>query len=271
MTATTATAPAAPALSPRVTPLDGLRQTRTLAWRTLVQIRHNPWELGDFSFQPILFLLLFTYIFGGAIAGSTGKYLTFALPGIIVMNMIFVTMYVGLGLNTDLTKGVFDRLRSLPLARWAPLAGRITADLVKQAWSIALLLGFGMILGFRIGTNVGGVLAAVALILFFALAFSWVSVLVGVLAKDPEKVQLFGFTALFPVTFVSNVFVPEATMPGWIQAVVKANPVTVLSDAARGLMIGGPVARPVLYTLLWGLAIIAVFAPLSVWRFKRRA
>jgi oleandomycin transport system permease protein len=271
MTAATTTAPAAPALSPRVSPLDGLRQTRTLAWRTLVQIRHNPWELGDFSFQPILFLLLFTYIFGGAISGSTGKYLTFALPGIIVMNMIFVTMYVGLGLNTDLTKGVFDRLRSLPLARWAPLAGRITADLVKQAWSIALLLGFGMILGFRIGTNVGGVLAAVALILFFALAFSWVSVLVGVLAKDPEKVQLFGFTALFPVTFVSNVFVPEQTMPGWIQAVVKANPVTVLSDATRGLMVGGPVARPVLYTLLWGLAIIAVFAPLSVWRFKHRA
>jgi oleandomycin transport system permease protein len=271
MTAATTTAPAVPELSPRVTPLDGLRQTRTLAWRTLVQIRHNPWELGDFSFQPILFLLLFTYIFGGAISGSTGEYLTFALPGIIVMNMIFVTMYVGLGLNTDLTKGVFDRLRSLPLARWAPLAGRITADLVKQAWSIALLLGFGMILGFRIGTNVGAVLGAVALILFFALAFSWVSVLVGVLAKDPEKVQLFGFTALFPVTFVSNVFVPEETMPGWIQTIVKANPVTILSDAARGLMVGGPVARPVLYTLLWGLAIIAVFAPASVWRFKRRA
>lgn len=269
--AATTTVTAAPALSPRVTTVDGLRQTRTLAWRTLVQIRHNPWELGDFSFQPILFLLLFTYIFGGAISGSTGAYLTFALPGIIVMNMIFVTMYVGLGLNTDLTKGVFDRLRSLPLARWAPLAGRITADLVKQAWSIGLLVGVGMILGFRIGTNVGGVFAAVALILFFAFAFSWVSVLVGVLAKDPEKVQLFSFTALFPVTFVSNVFVPEETMPGWIQAVVKANPVTILSDAARGLMVGGPVARPVLYTLLWGLAIIAVFAPLSVWRFKRRA
>ena len=131
----------------------GLRQTLTLAWRTLVQIRHNPWELGDFSFQPIMFVLLFTYVFGGAIAGSTGDYLTFALPGIIVMNMLFVTMYVGLGLNTDLTKGVFDRLRSLPIARWAPLAGRITADLVKQAWSIALLLGVGIILGFRLGTT----------------------------------------------------------------------------------------------------------------------
>ena len=119
-----ATAPTAPALSPQVSPVEGLRQTLTLAWRTLVQIRHNPWELGDFSIQPIMFVLLFTYVFGGAIAGSTGEYLTFALPGIIVMNMLFVTMYVGIGLNTDLTKGVFDRLRSLPIARWAPLAGR---------------------------------------------------------------------------------------------------------------------------------------------------
>lgn len=254
----------------RVGPIEGLRQSATLAWRTLVQIRHNPWELGDFSFQPILFLLLFTYVFGGAISGSTGEYLQFTLPGIIVMNMIFVTMYVGLGLNTDLTKGVFDRLRSLPIARWAPLAGRIAADLVKQAWSFALLLGVGMVLGFRVGTNVAGVIGAVVLVLFFALAFSWVSVLVGVLAKDPEKVQLFGFTALFPVTFVSNVFVPEITMPGWLQAVVKANPVTILSDAVRGLLVGGPVARPVIITIVWALALIAVFAPLSVLRFKRR-
>ena len=256
--------------SPRVGLADGLRQTATLAWRTLVQIRHNPWELGDFSFQPILFLLLFTYVFGGAISGSTAEYLTFALPGVIVMNLVFVTMYVGLGLNTDLTKGVFDRLRSLPISRWAPLAGRIIADLVKQLWSIVLLLGFGMILGFRVGTNFAAVIAAVALLLVFALAFSWISVVVGVLAKDPERVQLFGFTALFPVTFVSNVFVPEQTMPGWLQAVVKANPVTILADATRGLLAGGPVARPVIGTLLWSLALVAVFAPLAVRGFKRR-
>ncbi|MGH3911739.1 MAG: ABC transporter permease, partial [Pseudonocardiaceae bacterium] len=208
MTTATAPAPAARELAARVSPLEGARQTMTLAWRTLVQIRHNPWELGDFSFQPIIFVLLFTYVFGGAISNSTGAYLTFALPGLIVMNMIFVTMYVGMGLNTDLTKGVFDRLRSLPLARWAPLTGRMTADLVKQAWSIVLLLGFGAILGFRTSTSVVDVLAAVALVLVFALAFSWVSVLVGVLATDPEKVQLFGFTALFPVTFVSNALAP---------------------------------------------------------------
>src|SRR5262245_30563088 len=152
----TATAlPATPARPARVSPADGLRQTLTLAWRTLVQIRHNPFELLDFSVQPIMFVLLFTYVFGGALAGSTGAYLTFALPGIIVMNMLFVTMYVGLGLNTDLTKGVFDRLRSLPIARWAPMAGRITADLVKQAWSIFLLLAVGMLLGFRLDSFAG--------------------------------------------------------------------------------------------------------------------
>ena len=132
MTAVTATAPAAAPLSPRVKPAEGIRQTFTLAWRTIVQVRHNPWELGDFSIQPIMFVLLFTYVFGGAIAGSTAEYLTFALPGIIVMNMLFVTMYVGTGLNTDLTKGVFDRLRSLPIARWAPMAGRIIADQVSD-------------------------------------------------------------------------------------------------------------------------------------------
>jgi oleandomycin transport system permease protein len=280
MTAVTATLPSAPQLSPRVGPLEGVQQTMTLAWRTIVQVRHNPWELGDFSIQPIMFVLLFTFVFGGAISGDTGDYLTGALPGIIVMNMLFVTMYVGTGLNTDLTKGVFDRLRSLPIARWAPMAGRIIADQVKQAWSIFLLLGVGLILGFRFGTNVASVVGAIALLLLFALAFSWVSVLVGVLAKDPEHVQLFGFTALFPVTFVSNVFVPTETMPGWLQSFVNVNPVTHLAEATRALMVGdltegtpwyvASAAGPVVWSLVWAAVIVAVFAPLSVLAFKRR-
>ena len=270
MTAATASAPIAPALHPHVSPVEGVRQTLTLAWRTIVQVRHNPWELGDFSIQPIMFVLLFTYVFGGAIAGSTGEYLTYALPGIIVMNMLFVTMYVGTGLNTDLTKGVFDRLRSLPIARWAPMAGRIIADQVKQAWSIFLLLAVGMILGFRIGTNVVSLIGAVLLMLVFALAFSWVSVLVGMLAKDPEHVQLFGFTVLFPITFVSNVFVPAETMPGWLQTFVNVNPISILADACRGLMLTGAEATPIIQSLVWAAAIAAVFAPLSVWAFKRR-
>ncbi|HLU44293.1 MAG TPA: ABC transporter permease, partial [Natronosporangium sp.] len=264
MTAISATAPQVRELTPRVHPMDGLRQSLTLAWRTVVQVRHNPWELSDFSFQPIMFVLLFTFVFGGAIAGGWQDYLQFMLPGMLVMNMLFVTLYVAQGLNTDLTKGVFDRLRSLPIARWAPLAGRIAADQVKQIWSIVLVLVVGLILGFRLGNGVLGLLGATLLLLGFALAFSWLSVLIGLVAKDPERVQIFGFTAIFPLTMVSNVFVETETMPGWLQAFVKVNPVSILSDATRGLIHGGPVATPVFQSLLWAAAIAAVFAPLSV-------
>jgi oleandomycin transport system permease protein len=261
---------AAVALPPRVRPSEGIRQSASLSWRTLVQIKHNPTELIDFSIQPIMFLLLFTYVFGGAIAGSTGDYLTFALPGLIVQNALFGTLNTGLGLSTDLTKGVFDRLRALPIARWAPLAGRIGADVAKQAWAMALLLGLGAVMGFRVGTNVAGVLGAFGLLLVVALAFSWISVLVGVLVSEPDKVMMFGFAVMFPLTFVSNVFVPTDTMPGWLQSWVDVNPVTIVADAIRGLLVAGPVAAPVTGALLWAAGIVAVFGPLSVRAFRKR-
>lgn len=254
----------------RVGPAVAVRNTATLAWRTLVQIKHNPYELLDFSVQPIMFLVLFTYVFGGAIAGSTAEYLTFGLPGIIVQNLLFATLNTGVGLNTDISKGVFDRLRSLPISRWSPLAGRIVADVIKQAWAVALLLGVGTILGFRIGTGPVEVLATFGLLLVFAFATSWMSVLVAMLVSAPEKVQIFGFVLLFPLTFASNAFAPTASMPGWLQAWVKVNPVSVLADAVRGLLSGGPVGTPVAQSLLWAAALLAVFAPLSVWAFRRR-
>jgi oleandomycin transport system permease protein len=257
-------------LPPRVRPVEGLRQSISLSWRTLVQIKHNPTELIDFSIQPIMFLLLFTYVFGGAISGTTGDYLTFALPGIIVQNALFGTLNTGLGLNSDLTKGVFDRLRALPIARWAPLAGRIAADMVKQAWSIALLLGLGSIMGFRVGTGVAGVLGAFAVLLVVAVAFSWISVLVGMLVSEPDKVMIFGFAVMFPVTFVSNAFVPSDTMPSWLQGWVDVNPVTIVADAIRGLLVSGPVAAPVTGALLWAAGIMVVFAPLAVRAFRKR-
>jgi oleandomycin transport system permease protein len=247
-----------------------LRNTGTLAWRSLVQIRHNPMELIDLSIQPLMFVLLFTYVFGGALAGSPGAYLRFALAGIIVQNALFATMTTGFGLNYDLTKGVYDRLRSLPVARAAPLAGRILADTVKQAWSVAMLLGVGMALGFRLGTGPLGLLGAVALLLAFTLAFSWLSVLVGVLVDVPDKVQVFGFVVIFPLTFTSNAFVNASTMPGWLQTWVKVNPVTALADALRGLLVGGPVAVPAGHSLLWAAGFAAVFAPLAVWAFRTR-
>jgi oleandomycin transport system permease protein len=258
------------AIAVRVSPRVGLRHTMTLAWRSLVQLKHNPLELVDLSVQPIMFVLLFTYVFGGAIANSTHEYLQFALPGIIVQNALFATLSTGVGLNTDLTKGVFDRLRSLPIARSAPLAGRILADTVKQVWSIALLLGVGMILGFRVHTGVLPTLGAVVLLLVFSLAVSWVSVLVGMLVREPEKVQVFGMVVIFPLTFVSNVFVQTDSMPGWLQAWAKINPVTLLADAERGLLVGGAVARPALGALAWALAITVVFAPLAVRALRRR-
>jgi oleandomycin transport system permease protein len=246
------------------------RQTMTLAWRSLVQIKHNPAELLDLSIQPVMFVLLFTYVFGGAISGSTGDYLTFALPGIIVQNALFASVTTGVGLNTDLTKGVFDRLRSLPIARSAPLAGRIVADTTKQAWSIALILTLGFVMGFRVDNGPYGVLGAFALLLVFSLAASWIAVLVGLLASDPEKVQIFAFVVIFPLTFTSNAFVPTDTMPGWLQAWVDVNPVTILADAVRGLLTGDASASLVGKSLLWAAAIAAVFAPLAVRQFKRR-
>jgi len=255
---------------PRVTPVVAVRNTLTLAWRTLVSIKHNPFELLDFSVQPIMFLVLFTYVFGGAISGSTSEYLAFGLPGIIVQNMLFATLNTGVGLNTDISKGVFDRLRSLPISRWSPLAGRIVADVVKQAWAITLLLVVGTILGFRIATGPVEVLATYGLLLVFAFAASWMSVLVAMLVSEPEKVQIFGFVLLFPLTFASNAFAPTETMPGWLQAWVKVNPVSILADAVRGLLNGGPVAGPVTQSLIWAAILLAVFAPLSVWAFRRR-
>jgi oleandomycin transport system permease protein len=261
------------ALTPRVGPLNGLRQTFSLAWRTLVQIRHNPLEVIDFSVQPVMFLLLFTYVFGGAIGGSPHAYLMFALPGIIVQNSLFTTLNTATGLSTDLEKGFFDRLRSLPIARFAPLAGRILADLAKQAWAVAMLLAIGAILGFRFGAGAGrplGVLAAFGLVLVCTLAISWALVLVSMLAANPEKVQIFGFVVLFPVTFTSDAFVRTASMPGWLQAWSKANPVSLIADAMRGLLVSGPAARPVAESLLYAAAFTLVFAPLAVRAFKRR-
>jgi ABC-2 type transport system permease protein/oleandomycin transport system permease protein len=266
----TAATMAVPGLSARVGPIEGLRQTLSLAWRTLVQIKHNPFELMDFTIQPLMFVLLFTYVFGGALGGSPHDYLTFALPGIIVQNALFTTLNTGVGLATDLEKGFFDRLWSLPIARFAPLLGRIIADVVKQAWSIAILLLLGLALGFRVGQGLPGVLAAFALLLISAIAVSWAIVLVSMVAAKPEKVQIFGFVVLFPLTFTSDAFVRIATMPGALQAWAKANPVTVLADACRGLLVSGPVARPAVESLLYALAFTAVFAPLAVQAFRRR-
>ncbi|RBQ19886.1 ABC transporter permease [Spongiactinospora rosea] len=262
---------AMPAAAKRVGTGATVRQTMTLAWRSLVQIKHNPWELLDLSIQPIMFLLLFTYVFGGAISGSTGDYLQFALPGLLVQNALFYTLSTAIGLNTDITKGVFDRLRSLPIARTAPLAGRIIADTFKQVWAFALLVGFGMILGFRVTTSVAGLAGALALLVVVSLAMAWLSVLIGLKAANPEKVQMIAFSTMMPLTFTSSALVPSQTFPGWLEAWSNVNPVTHLADAIRGLMIGGEVAQPAMISLLWALGFVVVFAPLAIRVFRNHA
>jgi oleandomycin transport system permease protein len=254
----------------RATPAQWVSQSITMAWRSLVQIKHNPSELLDLSIQPIMFVLLFTFVFGGAIGGSTDAYLQFSLGGLIAQNALFLTVYTATGLATDLQKGTFDRFRSLPIARSAPLSGRIMGDVVRQLWSLVVLLAVGVALGFRITTSPVAVLAAFGLLVVFTVAFSWTSVLLGVLARDPEKVQIYGFTVLFPLTFASNAFAPTETMPGWLQAWVSINPVTRMADALRGLLVGGPVAANAIATILWGAAFAAVFGPLAVWALRTR-
>jgi oleandomycin transport system permease protein len=269
-TITQPTSPAVAAPEPRVGPLAAVRHTLTLAWRSLVQIRHNPMELGDLSLQPLMFVVLFAYVFGGAIAGSPKAYLQFGLAGIVCQNALFLTMNTGMALNTDITKGVFDRFRSLPIARSAPLAGRIVADVVRQVWSVAILVTVGMLLGFRIQTGPVSALAALVLLLVFTLAFSWLPVLVAMLVDEPEKVMMLGFVVVFPMTFASSAFVPVATMPGWLQGWARINPTSLLVDAVRGLLVGGRVAGPVLGALAWAVAIAAVCAPLALRAFRRR-
>jgi ABC transporter DrrB family efflux protein len=248
-----------------------LGDTAVLTERSLRHILRSPDTIITTAVTPVALMLLFTYVFGGAIAGSTHSYLTFALPGIIVQNALFATLNTGMGLSTDLDKGFLDRLRTLPIARFAPLAGRILADVTKQAWAIALLLGVGAALGFRVGTGPLQVLAGFGLLLAFSLAVSWIIVLVSMLAANPEKVQIFGFVVLFPLTFTSDAFVRTLSMPGWLQAWVKVNPVTLLADASRGLLVSGPVATPALESLLYAAAFTAIFAPLAVRAFRRRA
>jgi oleandomycin transport system permease protein len=253
-----------------MTPDRVLRHSLTLAWRALVRIRRNPEQLLDVTLQPIVFVTLFVFLFGGAIKGeSRHTYLEYVLPGITVMTVVFASMGTGIGLNTDVTKGIFDRFKSLPIARSAPLTGTIMGDFVRYVVSVGMVFAYGSLLGFRISTNPLSALGAVGLMFVFGFAIGWVWVLLGLYVKSPQSLQGFGFIVMFPLTFGSNVFVQTTTLPGWLQAWVKINPVTALTNASRGLVTGGPVATSAWHSILWAIGITAVFAPLAVRRYRR--
>jgi oleandomycin transport system permease protein len=267
VTAVTATQPGR---ARSMTPVRALRHALTLAWRSLVRIRRNPEQLLDVTLQPIVFVTLFVFLFGGAIRGeSRHTYLEYVLPGIMVLTVVFASVGTGIGLNTDVTKGIFDRFRSLPISRSAPLTGTIMGDFVRYLVSVAIVFGYGSLLGFRVTTSPLSALAAVALMFVFGFAVGWIWVLLGLYVKSPQSLQGFGFIVMFPLAFGSSVFIPTATLPGWLQAWVRVNPVTALTSASRGLMLGGPVAVPAWHSVAWSIAITAVFAPLAVRRYRR--
>ena len=258
------------ALPRHIGPLRTVRHSLSLAWRSLIKTRKNPESLVDVTIQPIIFLILFVFLFGGAISGSWQNYLQYMVPGMMVMNTIMASTSTGVSLNTDVNQGVFDRFRSLPIARSAPLIGAVLGDIVRYIVALAVLLGFAAILGFRVSTNLGSFVAAIALMVLFGLCMCWTSVFVGMLVKSTGAVNgiLIPISMLF--SFGSNVFVGTATLPDWLQAWVRINPVTNLADAARGLLLGGPIVGPLLVGLAWMVGIVLVFFPLAVRAYRRR-
>lgn len=241
-----------------------LSASLTFAWRAMRKIKHVPMQLFDVTAFPIMFVLLYTYLFGGALAGSPSAYLQLLLPGILVMTVTWITMYTGQALNTDISKGVFDRFRSLPMWRPAVLVGMLLADTVRYTIASVVVITVGVILGFRPDGGPLGVAAAVLLLLVFSFALSWVWTVVGLKVQKPDTVLQVSMTVLFPLTFASNVFVAVDTMPGWVQAFVRVNPVTHLTTASRGLMHGLPVGAEVGWVLLWSAGLVLVFAPITM-------
>jgi oleandomycin transport system permease protein len=261
-----------PVARPRVGSLPApVRHSLSLAWRTLLRIRRTPEQLLDVTLQPPIFILLFVYVFGGAIAGTQHDYLQYVLPSLMVQTAVFATIAIGANLNDDIKNGVFDRFRSLPISRSAPLVGAVLGDVIRYSIAIIVTLAFGMALGFRVATGPLQAFAACLLVLGFALCLCWVFIFLGMLVRESGAVQGLGFLVLFPLTFGSTTFVKAETMPGWLQAWVKVNPVTHLNEAVRNLMTGGPVAGPVAWSVGWAALFLLVFAPLAVRAYRRKA
>ncbi len=241
----------------------------TFGWRGMLKVKHVPEQLLDVTITPVMFVLMFTYLFGGAIAGSTGQYLDYILPGILVMSVLFNTVYSGVALNNDLTKGVVDRFRSLPVWRPAPLVGSLIGDSVRYVLGGAVIIVLGLILGYRPEAGIGGVIAALGLVVIFAFGLSWVFTTIGLLLRSPNAVMNAGFMAIFPLTFLSNVFVDPETLPAGLEAFVDVNPISILATASRGLMEGNVDASDVAIVLAVAAALTAVFAPLTTRLYRR--
>lgn len=259
------------ATGPRyVSPARALRHGLTLAGRSIAKIRKNPETLIDVTLQPILFLVLFVFLFGGAVGGNWHAYLQTLVPGILAQGTLMASVGTGISLGTDITKGVFDRFRSLPIARSAPLIGAVVGDSVRFLTTAVVTLVFAAILGFRVHTSPLSLLAAVVIMLAAGLALCWIGVFVAMLLHSPQTAQGVLVAFILPLSFGSNVFVPAKTLPGFLRTWADISPVSQLADMSRGLLLGGPVAAPLLISLAWLVGIVAVFFPLAMVFYRRR-
>lgn len=264
---------AAPLERERRSPLHwALRDAKTVTKRNLISITRQPQLIVFSTIQPIIFVLMFTYVFGGAITiPGPYPYVDFLMPGIFCQTVVFGAINTGIGLSDDLQKGLIERFRSLPMARSAVLAGRTVADLVRNVFVVLLMLIVGFMVGFRIHTNVFGLIAGVAVLLLFAFSMTWIFAIVGLSAPNPETAQAMSFPVLAPLVFASSAFVSTSTMPGWLQVFANHQPVTAAVNACRALMVGGPTATYVWQTLAWSVGLVVVFAPLAIRRYRRVA
>jgi len=246
-----------------------LADTAVLAVRNLKRIPRQPDLLVAFTIQPVMFVLLFVYVFGGAIRTPGYDYVDFLMPGIITQSISFGGFVTALGLVDDLNKGLIDRFRSLPMARSAVLAGRTLSDIVTNALSLVVLTTVGLLVGFNFNASVPEIAAGFLLLLLFGYAFSWVFAFVGLTASSPETANSLGFLAIFPLTFASSAFVPVESMPSWLEAFANVNPFTVTVDAVRALWLGAPAGDSVWGAFAWAIGIAAVFATLAITRYRR--
>ncbi len=258
------------ASTPRPPRASALSATLTFGWRGMLKVKHVPEQLLDVTITPVMFVVMFTYLFGGAIAGSTGEYLNYILPGILVMSVLFTTVYSGVALNTDVTKGVVDRFRSLPIWSPSPLVGSVLGDSVRYLIAGTVIIVLGVVLGYRPDAGVPGAVAALALVIVFAFGLSWVFTTLGLLLRTPNAVMNAGFMGIFPLTFLSNVFVEPETLPSALEAFVNVNPISILADASRGLMDGNAESGDIAIVLATAAALTAVFAPLTSHLYRNR-
>jgi ABC-2 type transport system permease protein len=256
--------------TPRPPRASAVSAAGTFGWRGMLKVKHVPEQLLDVTITPVMFVLLFTYLFGGAIEGSTGEYRDYILPGVLVVGVLFTTVYSGVAINTDLTKGVVDRFRSLPIWSPAPLVGALLGDSVRYLVGGTVIIGLGLALGYRPDGGVLGVLGAMGLVTVFAFGLSWVFTTMGLLLRSPNAVMNAGFMSIFPITFLSNVYVKPETLPAGLEAFVNANPVSFLVTASRSLLEGDPSGGDIAVVLAVAAGLTAVFAPLTT-RLYRRA